>query len=598
MLTIENDVLVKCDENATEVVIPADVKQIKKNAFEGCKALKTLRFPKDFDFVPLYGDFYPGNRREDYFGVFFFESLTDVYYEGTITEWIEAQGYHFFKENIKIHCKDGDTLPLTFDMDKIVIPSGVTKIPDNAFLGYNCKEIEIPDSVTEIGCHAFEYTSNLESITLPAGLTDIGHSAFEDSGFRTINFKGTKEQWKKVYKDSPWGWVDSSALVAMVEVDIVHCSDGDVVFAEVLSIDNGVLYGPADDFICPFCSIPVDVTKIVKNAFDLDWHFFEKYDFDFDLTYEGTKEQWFKIDKGENWDGNKVFVVHCSDGDIQIDNGCKELDEKLLDAINENNFEEVVKLITAGANVNAADESGYTALMYAAVFKEKEIAKLLVEQGADVNAVNKQGSSTYEIFIHFYGKNSGIVEFLVQHGAKTNVHNLFIEAIKNNNTDEVLKFINNGANLNHIFYIPSEYTPLSMAAKYDSKEVAELLIEHGAEVNPEPFEYYLPLSAAAEWNAKNVAEVLINHGARLDTDDSLDRDVYYIFDNLRPWDYAIINNSKDVIEVFLNHGYACDKVGIYDKVEDNFKNSIAYAEEHNFTELAELLKKHLKKSEN
>ena len=57
-------------------------------------------------------------------------------------------------------------------------------------------------------------------------------------------------------------------------------------------------------------------------------------------------------------------------------------------------------------------------------------------------------------------------------------------------------------------------------------------------------------------------------------------------------------NAEDVIEVFLNHGYACDKVGIYDEVEDNFKNSIAYAEEHNFTELAELLKKHLKKSEN
>ena len=137
-----------------------------------------------------------------------------------------------------------------------------------------------------------------------------------------------------------------------------------------------------------------------------------------------------------------------------------------------------------------------------------------------------------------------------------------------------------------------------MAAKYDSKEVAELLIEHGAEVNPEPLEYYFPLNAAAEWNAKNVAEVLINHGARLYADDSLDSNDYYILEYLRPWDYAIINNSKDVIEVFLNHGYACDKVGIYDEVEDNFKNSIAYAEEHNFTELAELLKKHLKKSEN
>ena len=596
MLTIENGVLVKCDENATEVVIPADIREFAKSAFEGCKALKTLRFPKDFDFEYLYDDLNPYDMRDEnelYYGkidTFLIDSLTDVYYEGSIADWIKATGYIFFKENVKIHCSDGDAAPITPNMEKIVIPNGVTEIPHYAFFGYSCKEIEIPDSVTVIGEFALCNTSNLKTITLPASLKNIWDRAFQESGIDTINFKGTKEQWKQVRIDQPWGtYCDHPCM----DFDItVHCSDGDVPFVEVLYIDkNGVLFG-ITDFICFDYFIPVTVKRIEKNAFSLTG----EWDSDFYITYEGTKEQWFKIDKGENWDGNKVFVVHCSDGDIQINNGGKELDEKLLDAINENNFEEVVKLITAGANVNAADEFGYTALMYAAVFKGKEIAKLLVEQGADVNAVNKQGSSTYEIFIHFHGKNSGIVEFLVQHGAKTNVHNLFIEAIKNNNTDEVLKFINNGANLNHIFYIPSEYTPLSMAAKYDSKEVAELLIEHGAEVNPEPLEYYFPLNAAAEWNAKNVAEVLINHGARLYADDSLDSDDYYIFEYLRPWDYAIINNSKDVIEVFLNHGYACDKVGIYDEVEDNFKNSIAYAEEHNFTELAELLKKHLKKS--
>ena len=54
MLTIENGVLIKCDENATEVVIPADIREFAKSAFEGCKALKVLRFPKDFDFEYLY----------------------------------------------------------------------------------------------------------------------------------------------------------------------------------------------------------------------------------------------------------------------------------------------------------------------------------------------------------------------------------------------------------------------------------------------------------------------------------------------------------------------------------------------------------------
>ena len=36
MLTIENNVLVKCDENATEVVIPEGVTEINWGAFKDC----------------------------------------------------------------------------------------------------------------------------------------------------------------------------------------------------------------------------------------------------------------------------------------------------------------------------------------------------------------------------------------------------------------------------------------------------------------------------------------------------------------------------------------------------------------------------------
>lgn len=739
MLTIENNVLVKCDENATEVVIPADITEIESTAFKECKSLKILRFPKEFDFKYLYEnpDVYGTNDFNCYWDIdtFFIDSLTDVYYEGSIVEWIESTGYLLFKENVKIHCTDGDVASLAPDMEKIVIPAGVSVIPDYAFFDYRCKEIEIPDSVTDIGEYAFCKTSNLKTITFPAGLKSIGLRAFVESGIETINFKGTIEQWKKVCMDEPW---DTSYDIWLMEVGTVHCSDGDTDFDDLLYIRNNCIVEVTYLYDGHY-SIPIDIEAISEKAFG-------RLDNECELNYEGTKEQWFKIDKGVDWDNYCVTVVHCSDGDIQINKGDKELDEKLLDAVNEDNFEEVVKLITTGASVNASNDNkggnalnlslyrdfkeiaeflikqgsevnsilknvfavivergskdlielllahgvnvnvdlghGRTALMIAASKSNKEMIELLIEHGADVNAamddgrtalmiaasrsnkemlelliehgadinartklgetplmwcsysernavtliehgadvnaVNKQGTSTYEMFIDFYGKDSGIVEFLVQHGAKTNVHNLFIEAIKNNNTDEVLKFINNGANLNLNFHIPSEYTPLMVAAQYDSKEVAELLIEHGAEVNHEPIEldggaYYFPLSAAAEWNAKNVAEVLINHGAWFDLDDAYDRadnkgedDVFDFDEAYRPWDYAIINNSKDVIEVFLNHGYECDRVKIYNTVEDSddeegfyeedYENPIAYAEEHNFTELAELLKKRLKKS--
>ena len=46
MLTILNGILVICDENATEVVIPDDVKIIGENAFEGCTSLTSVVIPE------------------------------------------------------------------------------------------------------------------------------------------------------------------------------------------------------------------------------------------------------------------------------------------------------------------------------------------------------------------------------------------------------------------------------------------------------------------------------------------------------------------------------------------------------------------------
>ncbi|MCR4741807.1 MAG: leucine-rich repeat domain-containing protein [Treponema sp.] len=313
MLTIENNILVKCDENATEVVIPADITKIESTAFKECKSLKTLRFPKDFDFEYLYDNLNPYDMRDysnTYYGTvetFFIDSLTDVYYEGSIADWIKATGYLFFKENVKIHCSDGDAAPITPNMEKIVIPNGVTEIPDYAFFGYSCKEIEIPDTVTIIGQFALCNTCNLKSITLPASLGNIYNNAFENSGIENINFKGTTEQWKKVYKDKPWG---SSNEIWWMEVGTVHCSDGDTAFDDLLYIrDNWIV--EVRYYYDGQYSIPIGIEEISANAFSGIDNYCE-------LNYEGTKKQWFKIDKGENWDGDIVSVVHCSDGDVQI----------------------------------------------------------------------------------------------------------------------------------------------------------------------------------------------------------------------------------------------------------------------------------------
>ena len=60
--------------------------------------------------------------------------------------------------------------------------------------------------------------------------------------------------------------------------------------------------------------------------------------------------------------------------------------DALLRATDENNVAEALRLIKAGADVNARGYAGSTALMYAAASNAAEIADALIKAGADVNA--------------------------------------------------------------------------------------------------------------------------------------------------------------------------------------------------------------------
>ena len=65
------------------------------------------------------------------------------------------------------------------ELESIAIPEGITQIPEGAFYCcYSLNEITIPASVTSIGGSAFEHCTSLTSVTIPDNVTSIGGFAF------------------------------------------------------------------------------------------------------------------------------------------------------------------------------------------------------------------------------------------------------------------------------------------------------------------------------------------------------------------------------------------------------------------------------------
>ena len=88
----------------------------------------------------------------------------------------------------------------------------------------------------------------------------------------------------------------------------------------------------------------------------------------------------------------------------------------LLEACKDGKTENVTMLLEKGADVNAEDDYGITALMCASENGHTEIVSMLLEKGADVHAKDNDGTTAL-MFAHQEGYTD-IVRMLIQNGAK------------------------------------------------------------------------------------------------------------------------------------------------------------------------------------
>jgi hypothetical protein len=100
----------------------------------------------------------------------------------------------------------------------------------------------------------------------------------------------------------------------------------------------------------------------------------------------------------------------------------QKANNKLLSAVKEGDVKEVKEALGERANPNAANRHGYTALMLAAMARDKEkgmeIAQILIAKGADIEATDSTGRTAL-MYAAQHG-NIGVVEVLIE--SKANVY--------------------------------------------------------------------------------------------------------------------------------------------------------------------------------
>ncbi|MFH0941135.1 MAG: ankyrin repeat domain-containing protein [Candidatus Omnitrophota bacterium] len=164
--------------------------------------------------------------------------------------------------------------------------------------------------------------------------------------------------------------------------------------------------------------------------------------------------------------------------------GQKEVD--LIRAAEKGRTRTVMALLKKGANVNAKDNHGYTALIKASEGGYLEVIKALLEKGAGVNAKSDSGSTS--LLTASCNGRLDVVKVLLDKGADVNLAvqkngwtPLMAASYHHNRVDIVRLLLERGADLEA--RDSSGETALMAAAFDGDPEAVKALLEKGANVN-------------------------------------------------------------------------------------------------------------------
>ncbi|HUQ88735.1 MAG TPA: ankyrin repeat domain-containing protein, partial [Vicinamibacterales bacterium] len=158
----------------------------------------------------------------------------------------------------------------------------------------------------------------------------------------------------------------------------------------------------------------------------------------------------------------------------------------IAEAAQNKNAVVVKKLLKDGADVNAAQGDGMTALHWAALNGDAELASMLLYAGANVGAKTRLGGYTP---LHLAAQigNASVIAPLVAAGAQVGAvtatgATALMQAAHSGSTDSVRILLENGADPN-LKETANGQTALMFAAAADRLDVVKMLLARGADLN-------------------------------------------------------------------------------------------------------------------
>ena len=242
-----------------------------------------------------------------------------------------------------------------------------------------------------------------------------------------------------------------------------------------------------------------------------------------------------------------IIIITITISSLYCSENKTKLNLLLIQACKNGDINMVKKLIDKGANINYRDKlESRTCLIWAIYKKNETLINFFIKNSIELK-FNKNIYLNNAIELASRLGHLKIVKYLVEHGANVNTMNRegqtpLNSAARWGNIDIVKYLISKGADVN----LKKSFTALMNAAENAQYAIVKYLVEHGANVNLQDEIGETALIKASSRNFFEIVKYLVEHGANVNIKSDTNRTALNQTNDIRIIRYLVSKGAKHV----------------------------------------------------